>query len=338
MSETKFHVPDLVLAAEERIRPYIRQTILESSPLYSAESGTQVFFKCENLQHTGSFKTRGALSKILALSEIEKERGIVTASTGNHGAAVAYSLKQVGASGVVFVPKIASASKVKAIQRLGAEVRYFGTDSAETEVYARQFAINNGATYIPPYNDAQVLGGQGTIGLELSRQLESVDVVFVSVGGGGLIAGIAGYLKSVFPSVKVFGCSPENSEVMAKSVQAGKILDLPSLPTLSDGTAGGVEAGSITFSLCRDLVDEWVSVTEAEIRENLRGFMSAHHMLIEGSAAVAIAGFQKVLASKKMGEHLVGKNVVILLCGANIGLDKLKEVLSSDENFDVRPN
>ncbi len=328
--------PSLVLAAEERIRSYIRQTILEPAPFYSAGSGTRVFFKCENLQHTGSFKARGALSKILALSEKERTRGIVTASTGNHGAAVAYSLNQVGASGIVFVPDIASASKVNAIQRLGAEVQTFGSDSAETEVYARQYALDQGAAYIPPYNDPQVLGGQGTIGLELSRQLESVEAVFVSVGGGGLIAGIAGYLKHVFPQVRVFGCSPENSQVMAESVRAGRILDLPSLPTLSDGTAGGVEAGSITFPLCRDLVDEYISVSETEIRTNLQQFMSNQHMLIEGSAAVAIAGFQKAVASKKIRDPLMGKNIVILLCGANIGLEQLKEVLSSNEDPDVR--
>ena len=335
MIEKEINVPKLVLAAEERIRPYIRQTILEPGPLYSAGSGAQVFFKCENLQHTGSFKVRGALSKVLALSEKERAQGIVTASTGNHGAAVAYSLNQVGASGIVFVPEIASASKVDAIQRLGAQVRYFGSDSAETEVYARQFAREHGAAYIPPYNDPQVLGGQGTIGLELSRQLESVEAVFVSVGGGGLIAGIAGYLKHIFPQVRVFGCSPENSQVMAESVRAGRILDLPSLPTLSDGTAGGIEAGSITFPLCRDLVDEYISVSEAEIGANLRQFLSTQHMLIEGSAAVAVAGFMKTASSKKMVEWLAGKNVVIVLCGANIGLELLKEVLSSDEDPDV---
>jgi len=332
MAEKEISIPELVLAAEGRIRTYIRQTILEPAPFYSESSGAQVYFKCENLQHTGSFKVRGALSKILALPQTVRERGIVTASTGNHGAAVAYGLKQVSASGIVFVPENASASKVQAIQRLGAEVRYSGTDSAETEVYARQYALEHGATYIPPYNDSQVLGGQGTIGLELSRQLETVGAIFISVGGGGLIAGIAGYLKSIFPQVKVFGCSPENSQVMAQSVHAGRILELPSLPTLSDGTAGGVEADSITFPLCRDLVDDYISVSEAEIGASLRQFMSVKHMLIEGSAAVAIAGFMEIVASNKAQEWLTGKNVVILLCGANIGLDQLKEVLSPNED------
>jgi threonine dehydratase len=176
-------------------------------------------------------------------------------------------------------------------------------------------------TYLSPYNDPQVVGGQGTIAVELARQLERTDAVLVSLGGGGLISGIAGYLKSVRPNVHVVGCSPENSQVMIQSIEAGKIMDLPSLPTLSDGTAGGVEPGSITFDLCRNLVDEFVTVTEDEIAKSLREYMSIHHMMIEGSAAVAIAAFEKLRAG------LTGKNVVIVLCGANISLETLKQIL-----------
>jgi threonine dehydratase len=146
-------------------------------------------------------------------------------------------------------------------------------------------------------------------------------VVYVALGGGGLISGVAGYLKSVRPGVRIVGCSPENSQVMIQSVKAGEILDLPSLPTLSDGTAGGIEAGSITFELCRELVDEYVTVTEDQIRDSLRMFMQVHHMLIEGAAAVAIASYLKTRQCSS------GQNVVIVICGANIGLETLKEVL-----------
>jgi threonine dehydratase len=323
MTVESLNVADLVLTAEERIRPYIRQTILEHSQSYSQQTGACVYFKCENLQHTGSFKARGAMNKILSLSGAQKASGIVTASTGNHGAAVARSLSQIEAAGIVFVPENADPAKVAMIQKLGAEVRYRGNDSAETEVYARAYAAHYGGAYIPPYNDPVIIGGQGTIGVELIRQLENIDAVFISVGGGGLIAGIAGYLKSVIPNVQVIGCSPENSQVMIKSIQAGRILDLPSLPTLSDGTAGGVEAGSITFPLCQRLVDSFVTVTEDQITVSLKIFMATHHMLIEGSAAVAIAAFLKVQESYRQ------KNVVILLCGANISLEVLKEVLST---------
>ena len=316
-----FDPTQVVNEAHKRISPYIRKTILDPSAYYSQRTGVDVYFKCENLQHTGSFKVRGALSKILSLSSDEKERGIVTASTGNHGAACAFAMQQVGANGIVFVPETALKTKLAAIHRLGAELRPFGQDSVETERHARDFANANGMTYVPPYNDPNVVAGQGTIAKEMLEQLPDLDAVFVAVGGGGLIGGIASYMKAVKPAVLVFGCSPENSQVMAKSVEAGELLDLPSLPTLSDGTAGGVEAGSITFPLCRDNVDRYISVTEEEIATSLRDFMGAQHMLIEGSAAVPIATFLKV------ADQLEGRRVAIVLSGANISLNTLKGIL-----------
>ncbi len=318
---SSFNPVPMVLEAAQRIRPYLRQTILEPSPAYSQDTGASVFLKCENLQHTGSFKARGALNKLLSLNEAEQKRGIVTASTGNHGAACAFALQQVGAHGIVFVPETAVTAKLAAIRRLGAEIRTFGTDSVETERHARAFAAAHNMIYIPPYNDPAVIAGQGTIALELVQQLPGLDAVFASVGGGGLIGGIAAYLKAVRPSVQVIGCSPENSQVMAQSVAAGELLDLPSLPTLSDGTAGGVEPASMTFPLCRDNVDQFISVTEEEIAASLREFMSIHHMLIEGAAAVALAAFLKI------AHDFVDKQVAIVLCGANISPETLKKIL-----------
>ncbi|MCP4625887.1 MAG: threonine/serine dehydratase [bacterium] len=310
-----------IIAAEERIRPHIRETILDYSPYYSNLTGTNVYFKLENLQYTGSFKVRGAMNKVLSLSQAERDRGVVTASTGNHGAATAFSLGKFAAAGIVFVPQNASSGKVQAIERLGAEVRHYGDDGAVTEAHARQYARNHGMTYISPYNDPQVIGGQGTIAVELAGQLDKIDVVFAALGGGGLISGIAGHLKSIRPEVKIIGCSPKNSQVMIESIKVGKILDLPSLPTLSDGTAGGVEPNSITFDLCRNLVDEYETVTETEIEAGLRQYLQIHHILIEGSAAVAVA------ACVKQGVRWAGKNVIVILCGANINLETLKEVL-----------
>lgn len=314
-------ISEQVLLAESRIRPHIRQTILDYSQFLSHSGSANVFCKLENLQHTGSFKIRGAMNKILSLSANELEHGVVTASTGNHGAGVAFSLSKLGASGIIFVPENASPGKIEAIKQLGAEVRYFGEDNADTEIHARNFAMENGMTYISPYNDMQVIAGQGTIGVELEHQLDQIDAVFASLGGGGLISGIAGYLKSVYPEVKIIGCSPENSKVMIESVKAGNILDLPSLHTLSDATAGGLEPGAITFELCRSLVDDYVTVTEDEIRESLKLFMQKQHMLIEGSAAVAIASYLKTY------RRFTDKTVVIVICGANISLKTLKAIL-----------
>ena len=310
-----------VQLAEKRIRLHIRETILEHSLYLSQHGNANVYCKLENLQFTGSFKTRGAMNKVLSLTPEEQRHGVVTASTGNHGAAVAFSLNKLNTSGIIFVPEIASSNKVEAIERLGAEVRYFGQDCVEAEAHARKYASENQMTYISPYNDLQVAAGQGTIGIELARQLDTFDAVFVSLGGGGLISGIAGYLKSINPNVHIIGCSPENSQVMIQSVKAGKILDLPSLPTLSDGTAGGLEPGAITFELCQALVDDYITVTEDEIKESLRLFMQTHHMMIEGAAAVAIASYLK------MHKQFKGKNVVIIICGANISLEILKGIL-----------
>ena len=308
--------------AYERIKPHVRETFLEKSIFYSQKGNANVFLKMENLQHTGSFKVRGAMNKILSLSKEELKRGVVTASTGNHGAAVAFSLGKLGAKGIVFVSTKASSSKIDAIKRLGAEVREFGDDPIEAENFARKYAEENGLTYIPPYNDPKTIGGQGTIGVELLKQLDDIDAVIISVGGGGLISGIAGYLKSVKPDIEIIGCSPENSKVMIQSIEMGKLVgDLPSLPTISDGTGGGIEDGSITFEACREFVDEYVTVTEDEIKQNLIEFMDTHHMQIEGAAAVTIAAYLKIR------KKYVGKNIVLVLCGANIGIETLKDVI-----------
>ncbi len=310
-----------VRAAEARIRPYIRETYLQRSDHLSDVHNANIFLKLENLQFTGSFKVRGALNKVLSLTSEQRARGIVTASTGNHGAAVAFSLRKVETPGIVFVPENASPGKVQMVRRLGAEVRPHATDNAETEAYARQYARDHNMIYISPYNDPHVIAGQGTIAVELAVQLEHIDTVVVAVGGGGLISGIAGYLKARMPAVQVIGCSPENSQVMIQSVRAGRILDLPSLPSLSDGTAGGLEAGAITFELCRDLVDDYVTITEDEIQEALYSFLDSHHMLIEGAAAVPLA------AMTRLSKQIRGKNVVAIICGRNISMETLATVL-----------
>jgi threonine dehydratase len=315
-----------VSAAAQRIAPYVRRTLLDYSLSFSQKSGAAVYFKCENLQHTGSFKVRGAVNKLLSLSPAARERGVVTASTGNHGAACAYALQKVGGTGLVFVPETAVPAKLAAIRRRGVPIRTIGQDSVEAEAAARTHAAAHDMAYISPYNDLAVVAGQGTIGLELLDQLPALDAVFVSVGGGGLIGGVAAYLKAVKPMVTVVGCSPQHSCVMAQSVRAGKILDLPSLPTLSDGTAGGVEADAVTFPLCRDFVDRYVEVSEEQIAAALRDFLDLQHMLIEGSAAVAIAGFLQTSAD------FAGKKVAILLCGANISRATLRRVLDEAES------
>jgi threonine dehydratase len=310
-----------VLQAEQRICSYVRETPLDYSPVLSQMTDAKVFLKLENLQHTGSFKIRGAMNKLLSLTPQQRSQGIVTASSGNHGAAVAFGLRQLQIPGLIFVPETASSTKVQAIRQLGGSVQFYGTDAADTEHHALTYAKEHGMVYIPPYNDLQVLSGQGTIALEIARQAQTVDAVFVSVGGGGLISGIAGYLKSVNPSIQIIGCSPKNSPVMAESIKAGHIVDIASLPTLSDGTAGGIEPNAITFDICRRLVDNFVLVSEADIQAAMRWMIETHHQLIEGAAGVAIAAFLKAK------EQLRHQNIAIVICGANISLQTLKSIL-----------
>ncbi len=310
-----------VLDAEQRIRSYIRETPLEESLALSHIGSADVLVKLENLQHTGSFKLRGALNKLLSLAPDERARGVVAASSGNHGAALAYSLRLLGAHGTIFVPEHASSVKVAAMERYGAHVERHGDDSVITEAHARRYADEHGMAYVSPYNDLAVVSGQGTIGVELARQAEQLDEVFVSVGGGGLVSGIAGYLKAIWPNVRIVGSLPENSPVMARSVEAGRIVDMDSLPTLSDGTAGGIEPGAITFALCQQLIDDFVLVSEDEIAAAMRLFIEAHHMLIEGAAGVAIAAYLK------QQQAFRGQRVAIIVCGANISIDTLKTVL-----------
>lgn len=311
---------DIVLAAN-RINPHIRETPLDESPYFSEISGANVYMKLENLQHTGSFKLRGAFNKVLSLTPDQRLSGCVTASSGNHGAAIAFAMKKLGVTGVIFVPEQTSSVKVDAIKRAGGDVRFFGTDGLDTETHAREYALKNDMIYLSPYNDADVIAGQGTVSVELAKQLSQIDAVFVAVGGGGLISGVGSFIKSVNPAAEVISCQPAASPVMTESVQAGEILELPSEPTLSDGTAGGIEVGSITFDICRDVVGRYITVSEEQIAHAMREFIDAHHMLLEGAAGVAVAAFLEVASD------YVGKNVVIIICGGNISRDTLKKVI-----------
>lgn len=324
MLKTRDSAADLRAAVErahERIRHRVRRTPLERSPALSELVGAEVWLKLENFQLTGSFKVRGAMHKVSTLSAEQRAAGVVTASSGNHGAGVAHAVAELGGRAVIFVPEGAAQSKTATIRSLGAEVRTYGDDSVITEAYARRWAEREGGVYVSPYNDPAVIAGQGTIGLEIAEQLPAVDTLVAALGGGGLSAGIAGYLKAVRPEVEVIAASPANAPVMHESVAAGRILPIPSLPTLSDGTAGGVEEGSVTFELCRRHVDRFVLADEEQIRRAMRLVVGRHHMLIEGAAGVAVAG---CLAER---ERLAGRRVVVVLCGANVGLETLAEVI-----------
>lgn len=307
-------------AADSRIRAYVRRTPLELSLPLSERLGTEVHLKLENFQITGSFKVRGAMSRLLALTPEEKKRGVIAASSGNHGLGVAYGLSRLGVGGRILVPQNAVAGKVAAIRRYGAEVETFGATCEQSEAEARRRAEKDGSCFLSPYNDAAVIAGQGTVGLEIAGDLEEpADVAFIAVGGGGLLSGVGGVLKSLWPGVRVVGCSPSADCAMANSLQAGKIVEMETTPTLSDGTAGGIEPGSLTFPLCQGLIDDFMLVSEAEIRDALLWTIDTHRFLIEGAAATAIAGLVKYAS-----QGAPFQRAVVVLCGGNFFLDRLR--------------
>ncbi|MBM4185997.1 MAG: threonine/serine dehydratase [Gemmatimonadetes bacterium] len=315
-----------ILEAADRIRPYLRETPLLHSAALSERIGTSVWLKLENLQVTGSFKARGALNKVLGLTEAERHRGVVTASSGNHGAAVANAGRHAGVVPTVFLPTTAAPIKIRKIEQLGARVEFAGDDSGVTEVHARAVAERAGQVYLSPYNDWDVVAGQGTIGIELLAQCPDLGGAVISVGGGGLIGGIASYLKAVRPELVVIGSSPANSCVMVESVRAGRVLDLPSLPTLSDGTAGGVEAGTITYPLCRDLVDDYDLPSEEEIAAAMRLLFDEERLICEGAAAVAVA------TAIRQRDRFAGRvrDLAIVLCGGNVDAETWCQVMRGD--------
>lgn len=306
--------------AEARIRSRILTTPLLSSPI-GAGSGADFRLKLENRQHTGSFKARGAFNKLLALGDTARRRGVIAASTGNHGAAVAFAARELGVSARVVVPSNADAGKVAAIAELGGEVVTHGEDSAVAEAHARELAGREDRPFISPYNDVEVAAGQGTLGVELTRQLDGLDAIFIALGGGGLLAGVGAWIKSVHPGAAIIGCSPEHSAVMIESLRAGEILNLDSRPTLSDGTAGGVEPGAVTFAWCRELADELLTVSEDEIAEAMRLVHRTHGLAIEGAAGVAVAGYLK------RAEQWRDRRAIAIVCGGNVSPAVLRAVL-----------
>ena len=316
-------INQLILDASSRINPFIRRTTFSYSEFFSKLIDGEVYFKLENQQFTGSFKARGALNKIFTLNESGKSiNSVISASTGNHGAAVAYAARQAKIECNIYVPEGSSKAKLSNMKNYGATINIFGSDCVEAEAKAREVSEKNQVPYVSPYNDFHIVAGQGTMGAEIKSQANELDAIIISLGGGGLMAGTASFLKSVWPNIKVIGCSPSNSAIMIHSMEAGKILELESLPTLSDGTAGGVEQESITFPLCCKLVDETILISEKEIRDAMVLYIENEHQLLEGAAGTAVA------ALLKMKDKLKGKKIGVVICGGNIAIDTLKHVIS----------
>jgi threonine dehydratase len=307
-------------AARAKIAPYVHLTPCRHSPELSREVGGEVYLKLENLQETASFKIRGVINKVLSLGPDAGARPLVAASTGNHGAAFAHAVATLGLEGRLFMPRTASEVKLRWLRSTGLPLELVGDDCVEAELAAAAHARASGAVWVSPYNDLDVIQGQGTVAVELVEQLGEFDDVLVPVGGGGLIGGIAACLASVEPAIRVIGCQPRNSCVMARSIAAGRIVDEPSLPTLSDATAGGIEPGSMTFELCRDLVDDFVLADESEIGSAIRWLHEHQGLLVEGAAALTVAS---LIRERR---RFAGRRVVLVLSGGRVDRETLRRV------------
>lgn len=310
--------------ASGRIRENILNTPLLRSPYLSRLTGGNVYLKMESEQYTGSFKARGSLNKLMWLREQQSKSFPVTASTGNHGLGFARALSLLDMRGRIYLPNTAVPSKVEAIKNYDVEIEFYGDDPYQTEIHTRQLAEENGWIYVSPYNDLQVIAGQGTIGMEITGLLDNPDCLLATVGGGGLISGIGTWMKELHPGIEVIGCQPEHSPEMSASIEAGEYKEVPTKPTLSDGSAGGFEKDSITFDLCKSLIDDFILVSEEEIKKGIRFCIDKHKKLVEGSSGVSVASLLK------NPDRFAGKTTIIVICGANISYDTLTDIVCKD--------
>jgi threonine dehydratase len=317
--------PDFVRGVEkarDRIGADIVRTPLEYSPALSLALGVHVHIKWESLQVTGSFKFRGALNKLRSLRPAERRRGVVSASTGNHGLAVSRASRIEGLALDLFLPDSASPLKAAKIRAEGIEPLFFGSSCEKTEVHARGIADASGRVFVSPYNDLEIIFGQGTIGLELLEDAPGLQDVLVPVGGGGLIAGIAGYLKARDPRIRVVGVEPSASASMTAAFAAGRLVDVPETPTLADAVAGGIEPGAITFPLCRSMVDDILTVGERELRRAMKTLWRVHGRVIEGAGALPLA------ALLMRPERFRGRRVALVASGGNISPGLFRTICS----------
>jgi threonine dehydratase len=308
---------DDIRAAASRIAGHARVTPCERSYALSEITGADVWLKYDSLQVTGSFKFRGALNTLLQLSDDQKARGIITASSGNHGMAVSRAAEIAGVQADIYLSRSVSPAKLSAITAMGGNPVFVESDDSYlAEATAATAARETGKPYISPYNDHRIIAGQGTCGLEIAEQVPSADAVFVAVGGGGLISGIGLALEACSPGTKLVGCWPEASPTLKVSIDAGEIIDAKIMPTLSDGTAGGVEPDTITFDLAKRLISSTALVTEKRIAESMRLIAEHERHIIEGAAGVALG------ALLDQQDTWAGKTVVVLLCGRNVTFEK----------------
>lgn len=309
-----------IFQARQRLRPYVWETPLIRSYALSEASGADVYLKLENVQLTGSFKLRGAINALSVLARSSPGRNVLTVSAGNHGRAVALAAEIFDLAATIIVPRSAPRTKIEAIARHRVRLIIRGENYDDAERHARELAATSDTVFISPYNDRDVICGQGTVAIEMLEAVPSLDVILVPVGGGGLLAGVALAAKSLNPKIAVYGVQSENSPAMYESLRAGCIVRIVEKETLADGLAGNIEPGSITFPLVERYADGVILVSEQAIAGAIRFLLERDHLVVEGAGAVAVAA----LLSRAFERP--GARIGVILSGSNIDLDQLLRV------------
>ncbi len=295
--------------ASSRLSGIIKKTELIYSPVFSKECNNEVYLKPENLQVTGAFKVRGAYNKISKLSEKEKQKGLIASSAGNHAQGVALAAKELGVKATIVMPRSTPLIKVEATKALGAEVILYGDCYDEAYNEALQLKEENDYVFIHPFNDHDIIEGQGTIGVEILNELKDTDCIIVPIGGGGLISGIAMAAKKVNPRVKIIGVEPEGAMAMKLSVDKGELVCLEGVCTIADGVAVK-NPGDLTFSIIQEYVDEIVTVSDFDIMEACLVLLEKHKLIGENAGVLSLAALKKIKEK--------GKKTVCLISGGNI--------------------
>jgi len=312
----------LKLILTSRVYEAAVETPLDEAAVLSRALGNRVLLKREDLQPVFSFKLRGAYNKIAHLSEAERACGVIAASAGNHAQGVAFSAKKLGIRAVIVMPVTTPRIKIAAVEGYGAEVVLHGDSYSEAADHCDRLVAENGMTFIHPFDDELVIAGQGTVADELLRQSAGrLDAVFVPVGGGGLIAGMAAYLKALCPEVRIIGVEPVDSDAMARSLQAGRRVHLDSVGIFADGVAVR-EVGKLTFELCRRFVDEIITVDTDEICSAIRSNYQATRSIVEPAGALGLAGLKKYVRERQVS----GQTLVAVNSGANMNFERLRYV------------
>lgn len=314
---------DDIVAAEQRLRPYVHRTPLYTCTTLSRLAGCELTFKAEHLQRGGSFKLRGALNRLLLLSPAERARGVVAFSSGNHAQGVALAARLLGMPATLVMPSDAPRVKLDATAGYGAEIVLYDRRREDREAIAARLSAERGATLVPPFDDPRVIAGQGTIGLELAAQQPDLEVALIPIGGGGLIGGMARALKARCPNIRIIGVEPETAADAQASVREGRIVRIPQPTTIADGVATQA-VGRYTFPLLQALVDDIVTVSEADIARALRLLLERAKQVVEPTGALATAAALFGAAAA----HIPSRRVMALLCGGNLDLSALPRLLA----------